>query len=105
MMEVLDFVSGQRVISQAFPNASLFFTMLSPDGTHIVVSGDSVLLIDPNTLAITKTIAMAGVPRWVAFRRPRTQDLDLRAAPHSAVSAAHVAPVLSSGNSALIVVP
>lgn len=61
-MEVVDFSSGEILVSQTFSNVDLTINVfLSPDGKQIVVAEDPILLIDPATLATTKTVWPAGV--------------------------------------------
>jgi len=56
-MEVVDFSSGQILVSQTFSNVDLGGNIfLSPDGTQVVVAGDPILLVDAETLATTKTV-------------------------------------------------
>src|ERR1017187_4452990 len=59
-IQILDFSSGQTLASQVFTNFSLSNFLLSPDGTYILVVSDPVLIIDSNTLAITKTVESVG---------------------------------------------
>ena len=61
-IEVLDFSSGATLRSQAYPS-NYFLTSdvsLSPDRSEIVVASNPILLLDPETLAITATITSGG---------------------------------------------
>jgi hypothetical protein len=62
-MEVMDFSSGQILVSQTFSDVTLTTAnmFLSPGGKQIVVAEGPILLIDPDTLATNKTVWSAGV--------------------------------------------
>jgi DNA-binding beta-propeller fold protein YncE len=61
-MEVMDFSSGQILLTQSFSDATLTGNVfLSPDGSQIAVAEGPILLIDPETLATIKTVWSAGV--------------------------------------------
>ena len=63
-IEILDFSSGQILVSQNFPNVAFNPppVLLSEDGTQIVVASSPVLLVDSATLATTNAITPIGTP-------------------------------------------
>lgn len=66
-MEIVDFSSGQILVTQAFSEVDLTSVFLSPDGSEIVVASSAVLLVDPNTLATIKAIWAVGIPNSAAY--------------------------------------
>jgi sugar lactone lactonase YvrE len=71
-MAILDFASGQTLVSRPFPNAALGNALLSPDGARIVAAGSPVLLLDANTLATIATIVPMGDVASAAYFDPKT---------------------------------
>lgn len=71
-MAILDFLSGAILVSQPFSNGSLPRVILSPDGRQIVAASNPVLVVDPNTLSITRTIVPMGGVVDAAYVDPKT---------------------------------
>jgi len=69
-MEIVDFSSGEILVTQVFSNVDLLNLFLSPDAKQIVVASSPVLLVDPNTLATTKTVWSVGIPNSAAYLDP-----------------------------------
>jgi len=68
MIEVLDLASGQMLVSQTFPEFDgLLYVFLSPDGTRIVAASNPILVVDPVTLAVTRTVEAVGIPSGAAY--------------------------------------
>ncbi len=70
-IEVLDFSSGELLRSQTFSGVggteiSAFF-YLSPNGSQMAIVSDQVLLIDPATLQVNKTVVAIAATARVAF--------------------------------------
>jgi WD40 repeat protein len=68
-MEIMDFASGQILVTQTLPDEN---PSLSPDGSRIVIASNHVLLVDPNTLAVNKTVWTVGFPASVVYLNPNT---------------------------------
>lgn len=66
-IEILDFASGQTLVTQIFPNVDLVNVLLSQDGAQVVVASNPILLVDPNTLATIKTIWSVGIANFAAY--------------------------------------
>ena len=71
-ISVLDFSTGTTLVSQTFSNVDLANVLLSPDGTQILVASNPVLLVDPTTLATTKTVWSVGIPNAAAYLNANT---------------------------------
>jgi WD40 repeat protein len=71
-ISVLDFPTGKTLVSQTFSNVDLANVLLSPDGTQILVASNPVLLVDPNSLATTKTVWSMGIPNAAAYLNANT---------------------------------